>query len=109
MYYKRGNIFDKAAMPDDGTELTEILLYLDRFRIERIVSDGQQTPEGFWYDQPGDEWVILIQGEAVVEFEEPGSITLHSGDYLWIPSHVRHRITYTSNEPQCIWLAVHSK
>ncbi|MFZ4707863.1 MAG: cupin domain-containing protein [Bacteroidales bacterium] len=108
MDFKRGNIFTKALMPADGTELTEIILDQNRFRIERIVSDGQSTPDGFWYDQPGDEWVILLQGDAVVEFEESGDISLSKGDYLWIPPHVRHRVKFTSNKPQCIWLACHS-
>jgi cupin 2 domain-containing protein len=109
MDYKRGNIFNEPVMPSDGTELTEILLDSIRFRLERLVSDGQQTPEGFWYDQPGDEWVILLQGDAVVELEGSGMVSLSKGDYLWIPSHVRHRVTFTSSEPQCIWLALHSK
>jgi cupin 2 domain-containing protein len=108
MDHKRGNIFNKASMPADGAELSEMLLDTDCFKIERILSDGQITPDGFWYDQPGDEWVILLQGEAVVEFEEIGKTTLAKGDYLWIQAHARHRVTYTSNAPQCIWLAVHS-
>jgi cupin 2 domain-containing protein len=107
MDYIRGNIFDKAIMPVNGTELSEILLDKGRFRIERIVSEGQVTPEGFWYDQPGDEWVVLLQGEAIVEFEGYGSISLSKGDYLLIPTRTRHRVTYTTSEPQCIWLAIH--
>lgn len=108
MDYIKGNIFDKAVMPVNGTELSEILLDKRRFRIERIVSEGQVTPEGFWYDQPGDEWVVLLQGVANVEFEGSGSTSLSKGDYLFIPAHTRHRVTFTSSEPQCIWLAIHS-
>jgi cupin 2 domain-containing protein len=108
MEYKHGNIFNKASMPADGAEHSEILLDTTGFKIERILSEGQITQEGYWYDQPGDEWVILIQGDAVVEFEETGKRVLSKGDYLWIPAHARHRVTYTSNDPQCIWLAVHS-
>ena len=108
MNHKRGNIFNKVVMPADGTELTEILLDNSRFRIEQIISDGQQTPDGCWYDQPGDEWVVLLQGEAVIEFEGSANLALLPGDYLLIPAHRKHRVKSTSNEPQCIWLAVHS-
>jgi cupin 2 domain-containing protein len=108
MNIKKGNIFSNTIMPADGTELTEIIHEDSKFRAERIVSDGQFTTEGFWYDQPGNEWVILLQGDAVVEFEESGNVPLSKGDYLLIPSHVKHRVKYTSAEPKCIWLAIHS-
>jgi cupin 2 domain-containing protein len=108
MDLKQGNIYSKAAMPADGTELTEILLEHPGFRIERIVSDGQQSPAGFWYEQPGDEWVILLQGKAIVEFEMSEFVVLAKGDYLWIPPLLKHRVKSTSYDPQCIWLAIHS-
>jgi cupin 2 domain-containing protein len=107
MDHKRGNIFETILMPADGSELTEILFGDNRYRIERIVSDGQQSPQGFWYDQDDDEWVLLVQGEAVIEFEVSGKIALSAGDYIWIPSRSRHRITFTSIEPRCIWLAIY--
>jgi cupin 2 domain-containing protein len=108
MDYIKGNIFEKAVMPVNGTEFSELLIDNGRFRIERIVSEGQVTQEGFWYDQPGDEWVVLIQGEAILEFEGSGNISLSGGDYLLIPAHARHRVSFTSDQPQCIWLAIHS-
>jgi cupin 2 domain-containing protein len=109
MDFRRGNIFSKVVMPEEGAELTEILFDNTRFRVERIVSEGQVTPEGFWYNQPGDEWVVLLQGDAIIEFEGSGkSISLSKGDYLLIPAHAKHRVTFTSTVPQCIWLAIHS-
>ena len=76
-------------------------------KIERIVSNGQATPPGQWYDQPRDEWVALLQGEATLHFEDAPDVTLHPGDHLLIPAHRRHRVASTSASPPCIWLAVH--
>ncbi len=78
-------------------------------KIERIVSSGQATPEGEWYDQPRDEWVALIQGEATLAYEDGTEVTLRAGDHLLIPAHTRHRVTRTSATPPCIWLAVHGR
>ena len=76
-------------------------------RIERICSRSHADPEDFWYDQPEDEWVMVLRGEATLEFAGAGSVELKAGDYLTIPRHVRHRVALTSEET--IWLAVHVK
>jgi cupin 2 domain-containing protein len=78
-------------------------------QIERIVSTGQTTPTGQWYDQERDEWVILLQGEAELSYADDTKIKLKAGDYLLIPAHTKHRVEYTSVEPACIWLAVHGQ
>jgi len=77
--------------------------------IERIISTGQTTPEGEWYDQDVDEWVILLQGEAKIVYEDGTAVELKSGDYLMLLAHQKHRVEYTSIEPPCIWLAVHGQ
>ena len=100
------NIFNHVnAVPDDE-ELFETLASGDVV-IERIVSRGQITPEAEWYNQEKDEWVILLTGEARILFENSGEIALKPGDYLLIPARERHRVTYTSKSPECIWLAIH--
>jgi cupin 2 domain-containing protein len=33
-------------------------------RIERIVSTEHASPPGFWSDQPGSEWVVVLSGSA---------------------------------------------
>jgi cupin 2 domain-containing protein len=109
MNFRQGNIYSKAVMPADGKELIEILLEHPGFCIERIVSEGQKSPAGFWYEQPGDEWVILLQGTAIIEFENSESVSLVQGEYLWIKTMERHRVKSTSVDPKCIWLAIHSK
>ena len=64
--------------------------------IERIISTGQSTLPGEWYDQNKDEWVILLQGEAILSYEDGSQIKLTVGDYLLIPAHQKHRVEYTS-------------
>lgn len=78
-------------------------------KIERIISTGQVTPEGEWYDQLLDEWVVLLEGEARILFEETGEVSLKPGDYILIKAHERHRVVYTSKCPPCLWLAIHGK
>ncbi len=77
--------------------------------VERIVSTGQITPENEWYDQEKDEWVVLLQGEAKLLFDEIGGeeLSLEVGDAVFIQAKRRHRVVFTSSEPPCIWLAVH--
>ena len=100
------NIFDlPSSLPHE--ELFESLISADNILIERIISTGQTTPPGEWYDQDKDEWVILLQGEAVLAYADGSQIKLVAGDYLFIPAHQKHRVEYTSSEPPCIWLAVH--
>jgi cupin 2 domain-containing protein len=77
-------------------------------RIERIVSEGQRSPEEFWYDQDEDEWVVVLEGRAAVEFEgEPEPVELERGAYLNIPAHRRHRVAWTSPNEKTVWLAIH--
>ena len=100
------NIFDlPSSLPNE--ELFEPLISTENILIERIVSTGQTTPPGEWYDQDKDEWVILVQGEAILAYADGSEIKLTAGDYLFIPAHQKHRVEYTSSQPPCIWLAVH--
>lgn len=76
-------------------------------RIERILSCGHTSPAQGWYDQVQDEWVALLQGEARLQFERSAEVKLAAGDWLLIRAHQRHRVSYTSTQPPCVWLAVH--
>ncbi len=89
-------------------EYFEPLVSGDNVLIERIISTGQITPVGEWYNQDRDEWVILLQGDATLGYFDGSSIQLKAGDYVFIPAHQKHRVEYTSSEPPCIWLAVHA-
>lgn len=91
-------------------ETFETILTRSDVRIERIVSNGHSSPEGFWYDQEEDEWVTLLSGEGQIEFFDDGSIiTLGRGEHLLIPAHRKHRVARTSREEPTVWLAVFFK
>ncbi len=93
-----------AHLPD---ELVNVLLQHKDLRIERIVSRGHSSPAGFWYEQTEHEWVMLLQGEAVLRFEDGNrQIKLTGGDYLNIPAGCRHRVEKTSQDPDAVWLAI---
>ena len=99
------NLFDLPdPLPDH--EVFTRLIDSGAVKIERIVSTGQTTPAGQWYDQDRDEWVALIQGEAVIEYENGKELRLSAGDHVLLPAHCLHRVAYTSTDPPCIWLAV---
>jgi cupin 2 domain-containing protein len=101
------NIFANipANLPD---ELVESLQATGTVRIERIVSLRHASLEGFWYDQPESEWVLVLQGAARLRFEDDNvSFELKSGDYVNIPAHQRHRVEWTDPLTPTIWLAIH--
>ncbi len=102
------SLFNLARSPRRGDEeLCDVLARGACCRVERIVSSGQTTPAGFWYDQEQDEWVALLTGSAELTWEDGARTALSAGDWLLIPAHVRHRVTFTSAEPPCVWLAFH--
>lgn len=95
-----------AQLPLTGDEEHfETLLETDLVRIERIVSDGQRSAPDFWYDQPHAEWVMLVRGEATLEFEGGEMRTLREGDSLLLPPRCVHRVAWTG--PRTVWLAIH--
>lgn len=87
-------------------EVVEVLLSAQDMRIERITSHGHASPADFWYDQPQDEWVILLKGAAKLQFREE-TLNLSPGDYVHIPAHCPHRVEWTTPDEESIWLAIH--
>lgn len=103
---KTANLFHNIP-PQLPEEIADTLAASDHIRIERIVSRGQCSPPGFWYDQEQHEWVLLLKGEASLRIagsDEP--VCLAPGDYLNIAAHVRHRVESTSATEDTVWLAV---
>lgn len=101
-----GNIFAPTAAT--GAELFETLLERPGMRMERIVSTGQSTPPGEWYDQSHDEWVLLLTGSACLQIEgESTPLLLRPGDYLLLPARCRHRVEWTEQNATTVWLACH--
>jgi cupin 2 domain-containing protein len=77
-------------------------------RVERIISHGHASPPGFWFDQNHAEWVLVLQGAAVIRFEgQVDPVILKHGDYLYIPARARHRVERTDPDQVTVWLAIH--
>ncbi|MFT0861214.1 cupin domain-containing protein [Ancylobacter sp. G4_0304] len=102
-----GNLFaGLASLPADDEHFQEILAR-PNLRIERIVSQGQSSPPGFWYEQAQAEWVLLVSGEARLRFEdEDAARRLRPGDHLLIAPRRRHRVDATAAGVPTVWLAV---
>jgi cupin 2 domain-containing protein len=92
-----------AGLPE---EVFETLFASSHVRVERIVSHGHVSPEGFWYDQDQHEWVIVLKGAATLQFEDR-SLEMRPGDFVNIPAHQKHRVAWTTPDEPTIWLAVH--
>jgi cupin 2 domain-containing protein len=105
---KTGNLQSNLPPGRAPKELLTVLLDRADLRIERIVSTGQATPDGEWYDQERDEFVLVVAGAARLRIEgETEDRQLSEGDWLLLPAHCRHRVNWTRAEPPTIWLAVH--
>ena len=101
------NIFFNLPEKQLDAEIFETLLQNSNVRLERIITTGQTTPDDQWYDQEQDEWVILLKGQAALLLENEGEISLQSGDYIYIKAHQKHKVTWTSPDEVCVWLALH--
>jgi cupin 2 domain-containing protein len=97
------NLFDRLPPPAAGEAFEEILRHRNLV-IERIVSSDR--PEPTLFDQTQDEWVLLVQGHATLDLSGE-TLNLGPGDHVFIPAHTPHRVLRTSQEPPCVWLAVH--
>ncbi len=71
------------------------------------MSFGQASPPGFWYDQPQDEWILVLRGRAGLLVEGEAECTLEPGGFAFLPARRRHRVTWTARGEPTVWLAVH--
>lgn len=104
---QKGNLF--LNIPETfPEEIFQTLVSGTSFRLERILSDGQSTPAGEWYDQATAEWVILLQGAAGLLFEGDDEVLqLVPGDCVLIPAQKKHRVEWTAKNQKTVWLALH--
>ncbi|NTW48756.1 MAG: cupin domain-containing protein [Chlorobiales bacterium] len=102
-----GNIYSRIPDQLQG-EFFDTLVQNQTLRLERIISTGQATPEGEWYDQAWDEWVVLLTGSATLRFEsEEPLFEMTPGNYVFIPARCRHRVEQTDTKEKTVWLALH--
>ena len=82
-------------------ELTEILLQRGGIRVERIVSQGQASPDGFWYDQEEHELVFVLRGSnsSTSCGNSSPAITFESPLTVGIVSNGRRRTNRPSGSP----------
>src|SRR5437870_1063910 len=88
-------------LPD---ELFTTLLDAANVRIERIVSHGHASPDGFWCDQDQHEWVVVLKRAARLIFEDE-TVEMQPGDFVNIPAHKKHRVEWTTPDEPTISLA----
>ncbi len=105
-------IYDINTLPTDTGEIfTDLCVYpggRQGVQIERIVSFGDITPSGEWYDQDWGEWVCVLSGSADMTVYVNGvatHITLQAGDHYFFAPNQKHRVDRTDNPT--IWIAVH--
>ena len=103
------NLF--ADLPTDvPEEVVEVLTDNQHVRIERIVSTGYTSLDGFCYDQEEHEWVVVVKGEAKLLCEgDKEPIHMKPGDYVNIPAHRKHRVEWTTPAEPTVWLALFFK
>jgi cupin 2 domain-containing protein len=102
-----GNIFDKLSTHRHEEDISTLVAG-EGFRLVRIVSTGQATPKGQWYDQSEAEWVVVLTGQAGLRVEGEQQVrTLGVGDFILIPPHSRHRVEWTDPDQPTVWLALH--
>ncbi|MEN6556770.1 MAG: cupin domain-containing protein [Thermoguttaceae bacterium] len=106
MIHEAKNLLNELPA-DLSEERFTTLCEADGLRIERIVSQGQTSPPWFWYDQDRSEWVVVLQGEALIEFDDGQTVRLRPGSHLEIPAHQKHRVAWTDPNGPTVWLAVH--
>ncbi|MCF2857693.1 cupin domain-containing protein [Pseudoalteromonas sp. SMS1] len=95
------------AIPDKlNDEFFEVIAGNDQVKIERIVSNGHTSPREGWYDQPQNEWVMVLEGAGEITFEDGRVVKLTPGDYVTIPAYCKHKVSWTLPDHQTVWLAV---
>ena len=98
------NIFEQIVV-DKNEEKFFVIFKNETIKVEKIVSNGQTSPENFWYEQEQSEYILLLEGFAILEFEDY-ELELKKGDCLNIEAMKKHRVKFTSLDEPTIWFAV---
>ncbi len=102
----KDNLFNRP-LPQEGFEQKFQIQEGDNWRLELIVSNAAMSQKGFWYDQEENEWILILQGSALLRLRDPdGTLDMSVGDHLLLPSRRLHRIERTNSAPGTIWLSL---
>ena len=101
---EKHNIFEQIIIDKNEEKFFEIFKN-ETIKVEKIVSNGQTSPENFWYEQEKSEFVLLLEGFAILEFENREE-ELKKGDCLNIQAYEKHRVKFTSLDEPTVWFAV---
>lgn len=96
----RGRLREASAAPSRGEHADEIVS-VRNLVVEQILS-GEVEPVDYIQDQ--DEWVVVLDGAAVLEVDGEQH-DLARGDWMLLPAGTPHRLV--STRPGTNWLAVH--
>lgn len=96
--------FLKNIPSKSSKEMFELVLKNKDIKIERIISYGQTSDKDFWYDQDEDEFVLVLEGNAKIRYDNGEIFELEKGSSLYIKAHTKHQVIYTANPT--VWLAV---
>lgn len=99
----RGRLLSPSDAPAIGEQGEEIA-QLGGVVVEQILSGTLGSPRD--YDQPHDEWVVVLNGGAALVVEDE-RLDLVAGDWVLLRAHVPHRLMETV--PGTSWLAVRSR
>jgi cupin 2 domain-containing protein len=102
---RSGNLLESLPDPAAGEAVDPIASGRD-VRVERIVSRGHRSPDGFWYDQDEAEWVLLLRGSARLALADGRTVDLVPGTWAHLEAHERHRVEWTDPDRDTVWLAV---
>lgn len=98
------NLFDDIPNNADEEEF-KVIAKSKGVVIERIVSHGHVSSE--WYDQDETEFACVVRGEARMLFEgETEERLMRKSDWVVIPAHCKHKVTWTLDTEPTVWIAV---
>lgn len=104
---QHGKLLGELPEPGGAAEEVRELFAVPGLKVERIVSHQHISPPGFWYDQPSDEFVMLVSGAAELEFDDGSAHEMGRGYWVRIPARRRHRVAWTCEDGPTVWLAIH--
>jgi quercetin dioxygenase-like cupin family protein len=85
----------------------ETLFENKNVKIDRVRARGQITPPGEFAPEPSYEFILLLEGQLVLEYDgEPEKRDLRPGDYAIKSPNQKTRADYTAEDEETVYLKV---